>query len=297
MNHSIFFGNGLNLINEDTPDWQDLLNDIDMVSANKKHLPYSMIYELLYQAEKIKTCDESIDHEFIIKERIAKKLKDQRSNFAYKKIKSFNVKNFITTNYDYAFCNELESLAQEDKSEDLYSIRRHKRYDDGTKLWFIHGEISKPKSIMLGLDHYCGSIGKIDSYLKGSYALSKNGESNQKVEKMNLKIENSKFDELSWIELFFNTHLHIIGFGLDYVESDIWWLLNKRARYTKCNTIKNKIFYYAIDDDKMIESDREKHELLKALNVEVQAVPLLNSNYKNSYAELLQLMSENITKN
>ena len=36
-------------------------------------------------------------------------------------------------------------------------------------IWPIHGTIQHPKSIMLGLDHYCGSIGKINDYIKGKY--------------------------------------------------------------------------------------------------------------------------------
>ena len=49
----------------------------------------------------------------------------------------------------------------------------------------------------------------------------------------------------SWIDLFFTTNVHIIGFGLDYSEQDIWWILNKRKRYMYENkgNIRNKIHY------------------------------------------------------
>ena len=50
-------------------------------------------------------------------------------------------------------------------------IRRLKKISNSKELkkhfWQIHGEIRKPATIMLGLDHYCGEIGKIDQYTKG----------------------------------------------------------------------------------------------------------------------------------
>ncbi|AOR59388.1 hypothetical protein PEC301899_04570 [Pectobacterium carotovorum subsp. carotovorum] len=47
--------------------------------------------------------------------------------------------------------------------------------NDTKFLWNIHGEIDNPKSIMLGLDHYCGSVSKIDAYVKGTYSHKING--------------------------------------------------------------------------------------------------------------------------
>ena len=44
--------------------------------------------------------------------------------------------------------------------------------------------------------------------------------------------------------LFFNSDIHIVGFGFDYSEIDLWWILNKRARMMLANNsakqIKNK---------------------------------------------------------
>jgi len=37
----------------------------------------------------------------------------------------------------------------------------------------------------------------------------------------------------SWIDLFFTHDIYFIGLGLDFVEQDIWWLLNYRANVKK----------------------------------------------------------------
>ena len=203
MNHSILFGNGLNLITKENPSWIDLLNSINNKAANRKNLPYTIIYEYMYLCKAQEAHPSKKDVELTIKKEIAERLIEIKTNEIYERIKSLPARNFITTNYDYAFCEQFKKPVIEENSEEIYSIRRHKEYDCGTKLWFIHGEIGKPKSIMLGLDHYCGSIGKIDSYLKGTY---------QKKETKHIlkKLEAKEFDSTSWIELFFNSNLHRI---------------------------------------------------------------------------------------
>jgi hypothetical protein len=131
-----------------------------------------------------------------------------------------------------------------------------------TKLWHIHGEIEHPKSIMLGLDHYCGSISKIDGYIKGNYEFSVKS-TKQKVKPMVEKLMDGSFDEVSWVELFFNSNVHILGLSLDYSETDLWWVLNKRARLMLDNNIDNTIYYY---DSNIKES---KKSLLESMGVTV----------------------------
>lgn len=71
------------------------------------------------------------------------------------------------------------------------------------------------------------------------------------------KCETQTFDYLSWVELFFNTNVYIAGFGMSFSEIDIWWLLNKRARFMlKIPQITNEITYlydtnYDKEDEKM----------------------------------------------
>ena len=36
------------------------------------------------------------------------------------------------------------------------------------EVWYAHGEVSNTKSIMLGYDHYCGSLAKINDYIKNT---------------------------------------------------------------------------------------------------------------------------------
>jgi hypothetical protein len=81
----------------------------------------------------------------------------------------------------------------------------------------------------------------------------------------------NEWDGLSWVELFFMNHVHIVGFSMDYSEIDLWWILNKRARIMKAPekglSLNNEVTYYTT------EIDSPKRHLLEAMNVEVVEAP------------------------
>ena len=204
----------------------------------------------------------------------------------------------MTTNYDYAALEPYKKNSSyqivNKSTEGIYSIRRHKdilnKGKFKTRIWHLHGEIDIPPSIMLGLDHYCGSVAKIEGYVKGRYEYQedkKTVKTSSIIDKLN---DESKFDETSWIELFFNSDVFIIGLGLDFSEIDLWWILNKRARYkldnkTK-NLIKNKVTCYSTNED------QDQHELLKSLNIEIEKIKLDSSitKYEKAYDKILNLI-------
>jgi len=65
----------------------------------------------------------------------------------------------------------------------------------------------------------------------------------------------------------FNTNIHIIGLKLDYSETDIYWILNKRQRLYKDIgnkiKVKNNITFYTN------ENNESKISLLKSFGVNV----------------------------
>lgn len=69
-----------------------------------------------------------------------------------------NVNTFLTTNYDHAFYNNRKDVVVEKYfSEKNYSIHRSNRlFVNNREIAFypFHGDISSPKTIMLGLDQY-----------------------------------------------------------------------------------------------------------------------------------------------
>jgi hypothetical protein len=269
MENTIFFGNGINYNDSNFISWKDILNGMKVQKFSDKTLSNTMIYERILLDKKLLYGDS-------IKKQIIEKLNTIKTNEIYNLMHKSNIRNFITTNYDYGFIHNL-STNPNVKIENLgneitYSIRRVKQIIDNQQnnkkfLWQIHGELKYPRTIMLGLNHYCGSIGKIGNYLKEKYDSGKN--SNKEIA-IKEKIVTNSFSNISWIDLFFNTHIHIIGYSLDYSETDIWWILNRRARLKNESELKNKIvnkihFYCA-------NIDKEKQGLLESFDIIVHII-------------------------
>jgi len=279
MKNTIFFGNGINRLNKKNKSWDDLLKDLKNKNQfDNKDLPNTMIYErILYEKSKNQKCVISEEEE-MIKSEISDKFKKTSKNDFYKKLIEIDADEFITTNYDYSF---QESIMDVDRfnlidfsTEDVYSIRRRKLLElQGGKsfnIWHIHGEINKHKTIMLGLDHYAGEIGKINSYIKGGYTYEERG-TQIKLRKLKDQIISNNYENKSWIELFFNSNIYIFGFSLDYSEIDLWWILTKRKRLLHGIETKkfstNKIYFYT---HKITNS---KKGLLESLDVNVRIIP------------------------
>lgn len=98
---------------------------------------------------------------------------------------------------------------------------------------------------MIGYEHYISSIHNIQI----------NQKENQK--------ENKK---ISWIDIFLNDNIYILGLGLDFGEIDLWWLLSYRNRLILDNKIqKNKVIY--IKNKKLISSNINLSEEEKINNI------------------------------
>jgi hypothetical protein len=310
MKNSILFGNGLNYLSDDQISWNDLLNKIKGTNQfDSISLPNTMIYEKIMLHKHFNPNESIRNTESNLKNEIADILKKQKTNQFYDKLLNLKFDNYLTTNYDFALNDSFKTKSKNNwiknnSTEGIYSIRRNTSFFDSKnnehcKIWNIHGEVSNPKSIMLGLDHYCGSIGKIDGYLKGNYEYQVENKKHQTIP-IKEKINTNEFDNVSWVELFFITNLHIIGFGLDYSEIDLWWIINKRARLKKEVSIQNKIKFYVSPLEKLLKPQRDygkyiqeknKRELLKSFDVEIIEVPidvsLFDKKYKVQYQDII----------
>ncbi len=275
MKNTLLFGNGLNQLTNSGPSWDDLL---ERLKGNKTFQHDKLTNTLIYERIFLEKEKPSLEKEIIIKNDVASMMKMVPKSTYYDKIINLEFENYITTNYDYAFKKTLDQEPLNENTEKVYSIRRNLDFNN-LKVWHIHGEINNPKSIQLGLDHYAGYISKIDSYIKGNYEYQNNGE-NIKIESIVKKIQNNKYDNVSWIELFFNTNIHILGLGLDYSEIDLWWILNKRARLMIDNSnIQNRIIFYTN------KIDEQKYGLLNSFNVEVELIDEFNESELNEKNE------------
>lgn len=315
---SILFGNGLNRLTDGNPSWDDLMKDIAKEDIDK-NIPNTLRYEAVivsepYRAEatKIVTSDgksilTSDGHvlyasgevvEAKLKKDIAERISAFQPNFAYDTIAKLKVDHYMTTNYDNTLLKAIgeKSLDVRYRPEKIYSIRRCyalNGINGKQSYWPLHGNIDSPASIMLGYDHYCGALSKIESYVKGGYEMPNVG----RIPSLTSRLEEGLRDIYSWIDLFFITDVHIIGLDLKYEELDLWWVLNRRQRIRRKDPklVNNRIVYYPVDP-----VTEDKRQLFKGFDVEVCDLDYYSKDYPRSYnVQLLRMeeMMKNIARN
>ena len=310
--NTLMLGNGFSRkIFKKVPNWRELYHE--MHSDTRDISNPTFLYETgLLEG---KHADNWYKHRII--EKLIEQTKPENINHTIEGLDQFGVfikdqgvKEVITTNYDkgieIVLCtlNGFAYLWPDDVAKDwgekLYSIRRNvrmKKDNHEVRLWKIHGDIDNISSIALGFDQYCGSLAKMEGYIKGKYKSSSGIEC---TNPMRTKCINNSFDDYSWIELFFKTNVYIAGFGLDFAEIDIWWLLNKRFRLKKQGvSINNKIVYLytAFDtgeNEKLCHFDYEqrrkmfesKKAILRSFGVESVFIESDNNYLKSLFKQI-----------
>ena len=213
---------------------------------------------------------------------------------------------YLTTNYDTFLHRILElrdyEQAASQNSETKYSIRRHvlmrkQETSHSCRLWNIHGTYNdRPDSftIQYGYEHYCGCIGKIDNYLKGTYTYQLR-KKEISIPPMYKKLQDDKLRKgESWIDLFFFSNVHILGLNLSPEEIDLLYILNLRSRWLRDpkikNRIRNRIVFYG-------QPTNAVKALLKQFSVEVRSSspkpPGKNAEkqaYENYYKRVLKVI-------
>lgn len=262
---TIFLGNGLTraLINDVS--WNSLFPNVS------ESIPFSLRHRM-------------IDN-FSLEEVLEKIGKDTKPTPKFQEVIISLIEagfsNFITTNYTYEI--EYSLVPERDRNEKFIikntysmsndrldpqiSISNYIRIPFRGKIinvWHIHGEQRKKYSLILNHDSYSTLIGKIANYdVSPIFKLHERG------------YGFSSHALKSWVELFFLADIHIIGYGLDYSEFDIWWLLEKRKKF---NVGSNSIYFYLDDPYKF---DKDKKELLIKEDIELISLKEVEDIHKN----------------
>lgn len=310
MENVVLFGNGLNLLSNNLS-WHDLLDKILHKGLEDKDtsvyipsaLPNTLQYDfILFNSDSVgKSIVE--ERQLDLKKCIAENVKDFDTNDIYKILGELKVDTYLTTNYDHTLDESLRQigyvldLSRSNKQEKLYNIRRSRAFSKSgdTKIIYpIHGDIDNPKSIVIGYNHYCGTIGKLDAYLKGKAEWE-----GKPLPKMEERFHSEDFAVKSWIDHFFFSNVHIFGLGLDFSEIDLWWILDRRKRLIMEGCpIKNHIIFYDIVkkdvsscDDKDLSCEelkfKAKYEILAKMDVEKCIYEVEKDDYNSSYRKAI----------
>ena len=146
-------------------------------------------------------------------------------------------------------------------------------YANHPLLWHIHGTALRKNSLIMGQLYY----GKL---------LSEVTEQARKLSQLYKAYEKSHlpFHPKSWIDYFLIGDVYILGFKLDFSESDIWWLLS----FKKSMFPNTKVYYYEHS------ISEEKRLMLDCYQVEMPDNPILAESGKSRYLDFYKAICNGI---
>ncbi|MBR2669601.1 MAG: hypothetical protein IKE36_07410 [Solobacterium sp.] len=196
----------------------------------------------------------------------------------------------LTTNYSY----ELEYTVYGDKitenklqgiqryidvnrAENKYMLHTFNQVNyDGkhVDIWHIHGEARKPDSMIIGSDYYSRLTSRViaEATDNDHYDLKEGKNINRIIIK-------------SWVDALIFGDVYVLGFGYDYSEQDLWWLLNRKANENKIE--KGKTYYYEPGNDNRV---RIKKSLLQVFGVITENLDMGYTeeiNYRDFYSDAI----------
>ncbi len=336
MENILLIGNGINrLKDQNSLEWSDLLTKLSTdyaitVDLKNPLKPFPLSFDEMTNLKagnnsfenKIRNLKQKINNSFF---ELANQNGDTWHNdYHLKFLELEHINTLLTTNYDYGFETAIENefLKQKvdlaiDKNESIHSTKRCYKIQN-KKIWHIHGELTNNRnykssiiknypeeSIMIGFGHYARYHNKIMNLINGKSVAE--------------KLQHSEVKE--WPFYFFNSNIHIIGFGLDFSESHIWWLLQKRKEFLHRGIyIKNNICFYHLESErssvqlnfkdeeeyfKKVKSEinlsktKAKIEVLKSLGVKIESITCNsdgNEKYTEFYDKVLDKLNEQLLK-
>lgn len=267
-NPILLIGNDINNISKGQS-WKELLQDIVnfCLPEGSVQLDDRKPFPLLYEEIFLTAIRQAHINEADLKTFIAKKTLAIQSNEIHAEIRSLRPAHILTTNYEFTLEGAMPTTYDGIITERVFSIFR-KYIVDNIHYWHIHGDCQNPLSINLGFEHYGGQLQQMRNYVvSGTTYSSPQAPKLSLVRRMHLK-ENIRED--SWLDLFFTKDIHIFGLSLDFVETDLWWLLTYRARQKfQKNTIpvRNALYYYIPAE--FVKGAKFKLDMLAANDVKV----------------------------
>ena len=270
MQKTLLIGNGLNRCYLDFT-WDNLLIQL----ANDRHLKdfevngsfpieFERIMNLHISNSNLKNKSEAYTR---AKNRVVKMiddLDDISNEPLFEKIKTLDVNNILTTNYDL----NLEKIYSSDGlgkgvHNEVVMCPHPTDVFEKIRFYHIHGTITKASTICLSYRHYINIIKRMEKEMMSKVNIAPKCCTNERI----LCLLREECVDDSWWNLFFNSNVYIFGLGFGESEVDLWWLLSMRAAYyfqdyyRARSLINNTIKYYDI----VFRDKYEKYEELEKI--------------------------------
>lgn len=290
---TILYGNGLNRINPNAPSWDKMLTQIE--SSFIPPLYSQMEIPPTIQYDEIELISSRSSNELLMD--MCKTIHGPWKNSVYERMSKLSEVNFLTTNYDGTLESYFYPNVRTKKRETVYNIFSYTetKIDDlhetgeffgKRNVWHIHGDINRPKSIILGYEHYCKEIAEIRKYIPYSIRNLVHG---GKFDNM----DTLTFPNKSWIDLIFKEDVFIIGLGLGFSELDLWWLIDMWSRLKKQGHVTNTIYY--LDAIQENNKDLRRQSFIDTLkNFKIEYIPYEAPTFEEAYHKCMDYIESRI---
>ena len=291
---TLFVGNGLNRTIKSSVSWDELMARLGSTEPEGSGVPFPIEFEQIAARNGCSVGRRNIDPYKELRAKLAGIIESTQVDTgpAHEAFKGLPFDHFVTTNYDTVFekmfdCKD--ALTNVGSSRNVLGAI----FKSGERDFYHAHGISKWKNTLcLGHEHYATLIGKIRSkFYPGDN--ERNGKRSSNLQDL---VTCNAAPIGIWPELFLTSDVAIIGFGLDYSESDIWWLLALRASlfvpHNKLSKFENVVTYYKAEIKGKEISMQESCRLnaLASLGVRVERVQA--NDYEQAYLRAAEMISD-----
>ena len=264
MKNVLLLGNGIDLsFNSNPISWGELL---DKMTTNHDLPDHDM---LPFPLEVVLRTNDHVDealkaHCLELKGSAA----DDKLREVLTRLLTLGFDDILTTNYDYTLegtafypdevsfaraAKTMEHTAEVKRAEGKYMLHTYNAAamnGVNNRIWHIHGEARKPSGMVIGHYLYVNLVSKWKEKLNERDQAYKN------------------FDQTKpsgcWLDSFIMGNVYVLGFGFDFSELDLWWLINRKKREKALP--HGKVIFYTPEN----KSEAAKYALLNAYGVEIR---------------------------
>lgn len=294
----LLLGNGLNLAGG-AAKWPELIWKIK--SNPKIQIDESIIEGIPYPLLTVLVTGDQVDSEIKKNPELFCGCDDKMLNkirHFIQKLLEMEFDELLTTNYSY----EIERTAYPRITQTGDNCVKLMRHTGGTKraeskyllhtynevkssqkvsrVWHIHGETRKSCSIILGHYYYGNLLKQYQKFFDDRKNKQFENESKGRPPIME-----------SWLDAFVMGDVYVLGFGFDFSEFDLWWLLNRKKREKASH---GKVYFYEPTSGNEI-----KHMLLETYDVQIECLGYRQSNpdYTSFYQAAITDIRKRIESN
>ena len=281
----LLMGNGIN-VSFGGSSWNQVLAGL---STGEFTYDHESISRLPYALQTIVVSSDSVSDGLreVSKGLMPKPLSEEHGDLL-RKYMSIPFDTILTTNYSYEIETALSdgfnlttgkysrfrcSTGKGTNLQERLGIYKYIKVNDHL-IWHIHGEAARPNSMVMGHYYYGRLLGEIQKRVPEVIRCFKMFQKNKDV-----------YYPKSWIDYFLLGNIHIIGFGLDPSEMDIWWLINCKKRNFQDY---GKIYFYEPN------LDNPERYALKALTeifgINCYSPRIRKAEYKRFYYDMVDVM-------